>query len=449
MFQEQHQQIMQSLSFPSLGKYIDLLVDAVCVVDRLGHFLYVSPSAEHIFGYSQTEMMGMQMLELVHPDDRERTINAVETIIAGQPEPHFENRYLRKNGEIAHIMWSARWSEENQCRVAVARDITLRKQAEAVQHAVFAIAEASHNTEDLDNLYQQIHRIIGALLPADNCAIALYDAPTDCISFPYFIDQHQAAPACQSLASDSDYAQLIRSGEPLLLDAFLLANCPKKDAPPVQSWLGVPLKIQGRTTGALVIKSYSKTAGYDAKTLELLQFVSNQVAAAIDRRQLIERLQQRALYDRLTRLPNRDLFYDRFNSAMARARRNNGMLSLLFLDLDKFKEVNDSFGHHTGDLLLEAVARRLELSVRECDTIARFGGDEFVVLLENIDHPTQSNLVADKIFQQLTLPFDLNGTQINIAPSIGLAHFPEHGDNEKDLLHHADNLMYTSKNQRR
>ncbi len=125
------------------------------------------------------------------------------------------------------------------------------------------------------------------------------------------------------------------------------------------------------------------------------------------------------------------------------------MLSLLFLDLDKFKEVNDSFGHHTGDLLLEAVARRLELSVRECDTIARFGGDEFVVLLENIDQPAQSDLVADKIFQQLTQPFDLNGTQISIAPSIGLAHFPEHGDNEKDLLHHADNLMYTRKSQRR
>jgi diguanylate cyclase (GGDEF)-like protein/PAS domain S-box-containing protein len=444
---------MSTLSFPALGKYIDLLVDAVCVVDKHGHFLYVSPSAERIFGYTQAEMMGMQMLDLVHPDDRERTLNAVDSIVAGEPEPHFENRYQRKNGEIAHIMWSARWSEENQCRVAVARDITLRKRAEAVQQAVFAIAEASHNTQDLPSLYRQIHQIIAALLPADNCVIALYDAASDCISFPYHVDQHQPLPATQHLASDSDYARLIRRGQPLLLGSSSL-SLQAGEQTPARSWLGVPLTIEGRTIGALVIKSYSESAVYSDETLKLLQYVSNQVAAAIDRRQLLLRLQQRALYDQLTRLPNRELFYDRIQSALARARRNNEMLSLVFMDLDKFKAVNDNYGHPVGDQLLEAVARRLELSVRECDTIARFGGDEFVILLENIEHPEQSEGVAGKILGQFATPFELQDTQANnihlcITPSIGMAHFPLHGDNEKDLLHHADKAMYSLKSLQR
>lgn len=447
------QTAMSSLSFPALGKYIDLLVDAVCVVDKHGHFLYVSPSAERMFGYTQAEMMGMQMLDLVHPDDRERTLQAVASIVAGEPEPHFENRYQRKNGEIAHIMWSARWSEENQCRVAVARDITLRKRAEALQQAVFAIAEASHNTQDLPSLYRQIHQIIAALLPADNCVIALYDVASDCIHFPYHVDQHQALPATQHLASDSDYARLIRRGHPLLLDTARVAPTGENQMQ-ARSWLGVPLVIEGRTMGALVIKSYSESAVYDDETLKLLQYVSNQVAAAIDRRQLLLRLQQRALYDQLTRLPNRELFYDRIQSALARARRNNEMLSLVFMDLDKFKAVNDNYGHPVGDQLLEAVARRLELSVRECDTIARFGGDEFVILLENIEHPQQSETVAAKILGQFATPFalrDLESNQIHlsITPSIGMAHFPLHGDNEKDLLHHADKAMYGLKNLQR
>lgn len=429
---------MSTLSFPALGKYIDLLVDAVCVVDKDGHFLYVSPSAEQIFGYSQAEMMGMQMLDLVHPEDRDRTLKTVEQIVAGEPEPHFENRYQRKTGETVHIMWSARWSDEHQCRVAVARDITLRKRAEAVQQAVFAIAEASHNIRDLPHLYRQIHQIIAALIPADNCVIALYDVASDCISFPYYVDQYQEVQTTQHLASDSDYARLIRGGEPLLLE--------QQQSPLARSWLGVPLEIEGRTIGALVIKSYRETAVYNAETCKLLQYVSHQVAAAIDRCQLLLRLQQRALYDQLTRLPNRDLFYDRIHSALARARRNNEMLSLLFMDLDKFKAVNDQYGHPVGDQLLEAVARRLELSVRECDTVARFGGDEFVILLENIEHPSQSETVAGKILEHFSAPFVLDQLQLSITPSIGMAHFPLHGSTEKALLHHADSAMYARKN---
>lgn len=429
---------MTALPFPPLGRYLDLLVDTLCVVDKHGHFLYVSPSAEHIFGYTQSEMMGKQMLELIHPEDRQRTLSAVDKIVAGETQPHFENRYIRKDGSTAHIMWSARWSEADQCRVAVARDVTLRKQAEAIQQALYAIAEASLTTQDLHTLFAQIHRIIGELLPADNFSVALRDKNA-AISFPYVREQVLVSFANQrNDAGDQLLEQVLNLGEAQLYNAT-------HDNQPLQSWLGVPLKSQTGLLGALILKSFSARDRYTTQSTELLQFVSTQIAAAVERKQMMARLEHLALYDQLTHLPNRTLFYDRIHSAIARAKRNNGIFALFYLDLNKFKGVNDNYGHTVGDLLLEQVARRLEHCVRECDTIARFGGDEFVILLENIEQPEQSEGVAEKIRQSLSKPFQLDGITLSMSPSIGIAHFPLHGDNDKDLLHRADAAMYSDK----
>ena len=118
----------------SLAQVMDLMVDAVCVVDPAGRFLFVSASGERIFGYRPEEMLGRPMLELVQPDDRQRTLRAVDELVAGHLQPHFYNRYLRKDGRAVDIMWSARWSEAGQVRVAVARDVTALKHAERRQH---------------------------------------------------------------------------------------------------------------------------------------------------------------------------------------------------------------------------------------------------------------------------------------------------------------------------
>lgn len=430
---------MNSLSFPALGKYIDLLVDAVCVVDKNGYFLYVSPSAKQIFGYTQAEMMGKQMLELVHPDDRKPTLQTVDKIVAGEPQPHFENRYIRKDGETVHIMWSARWSEADQCRVAVARDITRRKQAENIQQAVFAIAEASHNSQDLHALFARIHLIISELLPADNFSVALRDKHSAVVNLPYSREQVVVAFGdASSTVANQLLAKVLDTNQAQLYNAA-------HDRQPLQSWLGVPLKSHSGVLGALVLKSFSAEHHYSEKNMELLQFVSTQIAAAIERKQMMARLEHLALYDQLTRLPNRTLFYDRIHSAMARAKRNHGMFSLLYLDMDKFKAVNDNYGHTAGDLLLEQVARRLESCVRECDTVARFGGDEFVILLENIERPEQSIAVAQKIREGFVEPFDLMEHHTSIMPSIGVAHYPLDGENEQTLLRHADNAMYAAK----
>lgn len=447
--------LMNALTYASLGKYMDLLLDAICVVDKEGQFLYVSAGCERIFGYTPEEMLGRRMIELVLPEDRELTLQTVQKIVSGTPQPHFENRYLRKDGEVVHIMWSARWSEADQCRIAVARDITLRKRNEAMQAALYAISEAAHTTDDLPALFEQIHQIIGDLLPANNFSIALYDEETTTVSFPYHIDERAGKPEAHSLDAHSIYTQVIRSGQTLLLSqdgaeavAELIQHFDDIWSDSAYSWLVVPLKTRETTVGALVVKSYAGHVHYSDKHRELLQFVSTQIATAIERKQMLARLQRLALYDQLTQLPNRGLFHDRIRGALARAKRHQEQLALLYLDLDKFKQVNDVFGHTIGDMLLEKVARRLELCVRSCDTVARFGGDEFVVLLENIDVPERATWIAEHIENALGQVFDLAGEQVQIETSVGIAHYPQHGTDEKELLRYADQAMYKIKKQK-
>ena len=158
------------------------------------------------------------------------------------------------------------------------------------------------------------------------------------------------------------------------------------------------------------------------------------------------RMQHLAHFDVLTNVPNRALFSDRLRQAIAKARRDKTRLALMFIDLDKFKPVNDQLGHHVGDLLLKDVARRLlECVRRESDTVARIGGDEFVVMLPEVETVQAATQVAEKILATLNRTFDIGEHQIHISSSIGIAIFPEHGQDENHLLKSADAAMYLAK----
>lgn len=168
-------------------------------------------------------------------------------------------------------------------------------------------------------------------------------------------------------------------------------------------------------------------------------------ARIAEREQSAERLSHLASYDTLTGLPNRTLFLDRLMQAMARINRDEKMLALLLLDMDRFKEVNDTFGHDTGDRLLEAVANRLQQGLREVDTIARLGGDEFTMILENIGGTEVAASVAKKIVDVFTQPFVLNERELFIMPSIGIALYPHDAQDANTLLRNADIAMYHAK----
>jgi len=158
-----------------------------------------------------------------------------------------------------------------------------------------------------------------------------------------------------------------------------------------------------------------------------------------------------ALHDSLTDLPNRFLFHDRLETAVAQSARTGDILGLLFLDLDDFKDVNDNHGHETGDAVLKAVAERLRSYLRESDTVgrhttlARIGGDEFTILLTNIADPAGAATVAERIIEELSRPFPVKGNKIPIGVCIGISIYPSHGDKPEDLLKKADLALYRSK----
>jgi len=175
------------------------------------------------------------------------------------------------------------------------------------------------------------------------------------------------------------------------------------------------------------------------------QFIVGIMRDITKRKQLEETIRHQAFYDPLTDLPNRRLFVEYLTLEMAEARRNHRKLAVLFLDLDHFKNINDTLGHETGDKLLKEVAERLKSSIRESDRAARLGGDEFNILLSDITHPEEAAIIVRKILDTCNEAYTISGQELNITFSIGISVFPDDGQNVEDLLRNADMAMYNAK----
>jgi diguanylate cyclase (GGDEF)-like protein/PAS domain S-box-containing protein len=413
---------------------VDMLCDAICVVDADGVFQSISAGGEAIFGYKPEEMIGRRMTDFIAPQDLARTLDRVRNIMAGEMMVGFENRYVRKDGTLVDIMWSARWAGDHKVRIAVARDVTALRRADATRAAVFAISEAAHVAESLLTMFERIHEIIDNLMPVPHFSVVLYDGRADQLNFPYQSDGASYMHGLTGSAITALCMQVIDLGEPILTQ--LDAN---------DCWLGIPLKAKRGVIGLLALKGGNGRTTYTKEEQELLQFVSDQVATAIERKRLQTRLEHAARYDELTDLPNRSLLADRLDTALARARRHEEHLALLYIDLDKFKPVNDQLGHAAGDLLLQEMAHRLRNCVREIDTVARIGGDEFVVLLERTDLPQDAQAVAGKIRSALRETFVVEGHMLRMEASVGIAFYPQHGETADHLMRYADEQMYLAK----
>ncbi|MBI3901719.1 MAG: diguanylate cyclase [Nitrosomonadales bacterium] len=164
-----------------------------------------------------------------------------------------------------------------------------------------------------------------------------------------------------------------------------------------------------------------------------------------ERKQAEHEMTHMANHDALTGLPNRYLLEDRFHAVLAHCHRSNIKTAIMFIDLDKFKIINDTLGHKVGDLLLIEVTRRLLAAVREVDTVSRHGGDEFIILLDDIAHIEDAGMLAQKLLDALTAPYQIMGNELNISASIGIAIFPNDGTNMETLLKHSDSAMYFAK----
>ncbi len=204
--------------------------------------------------------------------------------------------------------------------------------------------------------------------------------------------------------------------------------------------------ISGEDDDAIVIRVMKAGAqDYLLKSKVDGYLVSRAVDYAIERKHIEKGLSFLAQYDSLTGLANRALFRERLSRALIRADRNKKIVALMFIDLDRFKNINDSMGHDVGDELLVEVGKKLTACTREGDTIARLGGDEFTILLEDVACIDDASLVARKILAQMQEPITINGFELYVSPSIGITLYPIDNNNEKDLLRSADAAMYKAK----
>ena len=200
-------------------------------------------------------------------------------------------------------------------------------------------------------------------------------------------------------------------------------------------------------TAVLPAESYDPLAGISVlqRTIADLQQQAFALAAEVHDRMRIEQALREINFDRLTGLPNRNVFQNRLEMDLKRSNRSNLPLALLFIDLDHFKEINDTLGHPTGDLLLQQVGQRLSGYVRETDTVARFGGDEFTITLSELHNVDSATDLAQRILDDLTQPFQLGAEEAFISASIGITLYPQDANNASDLLRNADQALYQSK----
>ncbi|MCJ8272286.1 MAG: EAL domain-containing protein, partial [Psychrosphaera sp.] len=310
------------------------------------------------------------------------------------------------------------------------------------------------SAEEIDLFYKEIHSIVNSLLFAKNFFIALYDESSELLNFPYYCDQFSDVDPTQSFSRNmlehSLSGWVFRNQEPLLAGPQEVKDMQANGEIQIfgelaESWLGIPFDSGEHVKGVVVVQSYDKDSIYHERDKELLVFVSQHISHALDRIFSEQKLQHQALHDALTGFPNRVLFMDRVVHALDRLKRHNHeSVSVMYLDLDKFKTINDSLGHLIGDQFLIKVAEVVADNIRTCDTLARLGGDEFAILLEDINEKSEAIEVADRVINALKQPIQVGEQKLATSVSIGVA-FSERKLNAVELIKHADTAMYKAK----
>ena len=370
-------------------------------------------------------------------------------------------------------------------------EIVERERAERLQRALFRIADLSITAESLEDFYARVHGVVGELLYARNFYIALLSEDGERLEFPYSIDERDIHRVSRNLASGMT-EHVLATGHALLVDAHRMPELHGHGARP-HCWLGVPLYRNNAVVGVIAVQSYSPAIMFNARDQDLLTFVANHISIGLARKQEQERLvgahaelEQRVgsrtrelatanaelleqigerlraeqqlthqtLHDELTGLPNRRQLLEHLSFAVSKARgnvRDSGIagtahgFAVLFLDLDRFKLVNDSVGHAAGDQLLVETGRRVVAAVREHDLVARLGGDEFAVLVNDIEDLSVAEALAGRILQSLGHAYWVGGREVFPSASLGIVMWEPRYVSGIDLLRDADAAMYRAK----
>jgi diguanylate cyclase (GGDEF)-like protein len=312
--------------------------------------------------------------------------------------------------------------------------------------ALAAIDRAILQTTDIEPVLATLFARLDEVVPDGRHLVVAIDADNPEHGLVY---RNQAAQRIERERIDIGPqlgAWLAEAAPDRVTDAATLAAValPVGTASNDQQALVVPLMTGHTPSGALVTLSRSGAALRDGQRASIRELAAR-VAVAISAGKREAELFRRAHFDALTGLPNRELLHDRLHQAIAQAQRDDHLLAVLFIDLDGFKEINDSFGHRCGDELLKETALRLSTVLRHGDTVARLGGDEYAILLPQLATPLEAEAVAAKTITAVCRPFAVDGREAYVSASIGLAMFPDDGRAAAELLRRADMAMYTAK----
>lgn len=377
---------------------------------------------------------------------------------------------------------ASRTAELASANTVLRAEVAARQRGENLQQALYRLAELSSSPVSSDEFHREVHDVVGGLLNAANYFVVLPSADGTELHVPYHVDERDPTihrrPAGRGL---TEYVW--RTGKPLLAEPEQIRELELSGEVKVwgawpTSWLGVPLRCEGATLGVLAVQSYTPETRYNERDRDLLVFVSHQIASSLERRRAAdalrdantalelrveertrelreqiqvrerveEQLKHEVVHDALTGLPNRKYLHDRLSRLCAAYRRDTRrVFAVMFMDIDRFKLINDSMGHHVGDEVLREMAKRLKGALREPDVVARLGGDEFAALLENAAQPDAAAHIAQRLLKSLEPPMLAGGREIVISSSIGIVISDDPDAGADDLLRQADAAMYRAK----
>jgi diguanylate cyclase (GGDEF)-like protein/PAS domain S-box-containing protein len=397
-------------------KFFDLAYDPMCIAGIDGFFKKVNPAFVNVTGYSAVELLSSPFTSFIHPDDLQSTNDEVKKQLAGGVTMDYENRYISKDGHIVWLSWHSVYDPESQSLYASARDITERK------HSAAQIARTQMMMERTERV--------------GRTGSWEWDVATDTVTWSAETYRFFGRDPALGVPNLEGQRELYTPEDTLFLHETVekaLAN-------------GQPYDIELTGVRPNGEKRYCHIRGFPERdeTGKIVRLAGS-LQDITERKKAEELIWRQANFDELTQLPNRRMFHDRLQQEIRKSHRAQQKLALLFIDLDNFKEVNDTLGHPMGDAMLVEAATRLSGCIRESDTVARLGGDEFIVVLTEIGDVSSVETVASVILSVLLEPFYLADSSMVVSASIGIALYPTDADSGDELLRCADQAMYVAK----
>ena len=453
----------------TLAMTVNTALDAVVTMDAHGRITRWNAQAEQIFGWSREEVVGRDLADtVVPPVHRAAHHGGLRNFLASGEGPvlnkRIETTAVRRGGEEfpIELAITALGTHGNRAFSAFIRDISERRRTETRQTVEHSVALALNHHDAGDNAIPHVLAAFGRTLGWDWGAYWVADGDTLRCAETWAgapgLEAFDTAARRRTFAADQGRVGCAWvNALPFWDSPALIQSLPDPDADPAEpthalapfgpgpvQHFGFPVLAGGEMAGVIEFFGGGE-ALMDEGILGHACTVGAQVGQYCRRRDSEVHIHRLAHHDPLTGLPNRTLFHQRLQHALGRAEQSGGMLAVLFIDLDRFKVINDTLGHESGDGLLQEVARRLTGCLRGGDTVSRLGGDEFVVLAEGLADESGGDVVARKLLAALAPPVTLAGRQFSVSASVGLSLAPRDGLDARTLLRNADTAMYRAK----